>query len=139
MEGLLTVTGFDCTNPDEKIQEFIGKYRELYNTDPNDCSSRGYDTIYCVADAYKNGAAKENLAEWMLEKTDYQGVTCDIRFDGNCDNQSAITYIPVSYTHLILGQLNFAHGDVYAVGCFVTYSMFVSGMNPIFALSLIHI
>lgn len=34
----------------------------------------------------------------------------------------------------ILGQLNFAHGDVYAVGCFVTYSMFVSGMNPIFAM-----
>ena len=93
VEGLLTVTGFDCTNPDEKIQEFIGKYRELYNTDPNDCSSRGYDTIYCVADAYKNGAVKENLAEWMLEKTDYQGVTCDIRFDGNCDNQAAITYI----------------------------------------------
>lgn len=34
----------------------------------------------------------------------------------------------------ILGQLNFAHGDVYAIGCFVTYTMFLSGTNPILAM-----
>lgn len=33
-----------------------------------------------------------------------------------------------------LEQLNFAHGDVYAVGCFAAYSFFMTGMNPIFAI-----
>lgn len=34
----------------------------------------------------------------------------------------------------ILGQLNFAHGDVYTVGCFITFTLFVSGVNPILAI-----
>lgn len=34
----------------------------------------------------------------------------------------------------ILGQLNFAHGDVYTVGCFLAYSLTMAGLNPIVAL-----
>jgi len=34
----------------------------------------------------------------------------------------------------ILGQLNFAHGDVYTIGCFVTFTLFLSGMNPVLAI-----
>ena len=34
----------------------------------------------------------------------------------------------------ILGQLNFAHGDVYTVGCFITFTLFVSGVNSILAI-----
>lgn len=34
----------------------------------------------------------------------------------------------------ILGQLNFAHGDVYTVGCFITFTLFVSGVHPILAI-----
>lgn len=36
----------------------------------------------------------------------------------------------------ILGQLNFAHGDVYTVGCFVAFTLSVSGVNPILAIIL---
>lgn len=36
----------------------------------------------------------------------------------------------------ILGQLNFAHGDVYTVGCFVTFTLFITGVNPILAIVL---
>lgn len=36
----------------------------------------------------------------------------------------------------ILGQLNFAHGDVYTVGCFCAYTLVASNMNPILSLIL---
>lgn len=110
VEGVYTVTGFDVTDPDEGVQELIAKYKEAYNKEPNDCVTRGYDTVYCVAEAYENGATSENLAEWMLQNTDYHGVTCDIRFDGKCDNQSAATYIlqieSGKYNFVAKGTLN---------------------------------
>ena len=36
----------------------------------------------------------------------------------------------------ILEKLNFAHGDVYAVGCFVTFEAILRGCNPILAVVL---
>jgi branched-chain amino acid transport system permease protein len=42
----------------------------------------------------------------------------------------ALIAIGYNLVYGILEQLNFAHGDVYTVGCFVTYSMFNSGLNP---------
>ena len=36
----------------------------------------------------------------------------------------------------ILGQLNFAHGDVYTVGCFATFSFSLTGMHPLLAILL---
>jgi len=42
----------------------------------------------------------------------------------------ALLAIGYNMVYGILEKLNFAHGDVYAVGCFVTYSMILSGMNP---------
>lgn len=93
VEGIYTVCGFDSTDQDENIQKFIQKYQEKYGTQPNDCVSRPYDSMYAVADAYKNGATRENLAQWMMENTNYEGITMDFRFDGTCDDQLARTYI----------------------------------------------
>ncbi|HIR94371.1 MAG TPA: ABC transporter substrate-binding protein [Candidatus Egerieimonas intestinavium] len=93
VEGIYTVCGFDSTDEDPDIQEFIKKYEEEYGSLPNDCVSRPYDSIYAIADAYEKGATKDNLAEWMMENTDYEGTTMDFRFDGTCDDQLARTYI----------------------------------------------
>lgn len=93
VEGAYTVCGFDSTDADPDIQAFIQKYEEQYGTQPNDCVSRPYDSMMAVADAYKNGATRDNLAQWMMENTDYQGTTMDFRFDGTCDDQLARTYI----------------------------------------------
>lgn len=49
--------------------------------------------MYAVANAYENGATRDNLAQWMMENTDYEGTTMDFRFDGTCDDQLARTYI----------------------------------------------
>lgn len=93
VEGIYTVCGFDSTDQDADIQAFIQKYQEEYGTQPNDCVSRPYDTMYAIADAYQNGATRDNLAEWMMANTDYEGTTMDFRFDNTCDDQLARTYI----------------------------------------------
>lgn len=93
VEGIYTVCGFDSTSEDADIQEFIAKYEEEFGSQPNDCVSRPYDSMYAIADAYANGATRDNLAAWMMENTDYEGTTMDFRFDGTCDDQLARTYI----------------------------------------------
>ena len=93
VEGIYTVCGFDSTSEDADIQAFIAKYEEEYSSQPNDCVSRPYDSMYAVANAYENGATRDNLAQWMMENTDYEGTTMDFRFDGTCDDQLASTYI----------------------------------------------
>lgn len=45
----------------------------------------------------------------------------------------ALIAIGYNLVYGILEQLNFAHGDVYAVGCFVTFAMIASGLNPFVA------
>ena len=45
----------------------------------------------------------------------------------------ALLAIGYNMVYGVLEKLNFAHGDVYAVGCFVTFSL-LGGMNPILAL-----
>lgn len=46
----------------------------------------------------------------------------------------AMLAIGYNMVYGILGQLNFAHGDVYAVGCFVVFSLLSSGVHPVVAI-----
>ena len=48
----------------------------------------------------------------------------------------ALLSIGYNMVYGILEKLNFAHGDVYAVGCFVVFSMIGTGCNPILAILL---
>ncbi len=93
VEGLLTVCGFDVTNTDPKVQKFVKDYKAAYGSNPNDTGSRSYDCIYMIADAYKNGATKDTLADYISNKTNYQGATMNFKFDGQIDNKEADVYI----------------------------------------------
>ncbi|MGX8702574.1 branched-chain amino acid ABC transporter permease [Caproiciproducens sp.] len=46
----------------------------------------------------------------------------------------AIIAIGYNMVYGILELLNFAHGDVYAVGCFLTFAMITGGFNPFLAI-----
>lgn len=48
----------------------------------------------------------------------------------------ALLAIGYNMVYGILEKLNFAHGDVYAVGCFVTFSVVMSGGNPFLGILL---
>lgn len=48
----------------------------------------------------------------------------------------ALLAIGYNMVYGILEKLNFAHGDVYAIGCFVTFTMIGSGANPFLAILL---
>lgn len=93
VDGLLTICGFDVTNTDPKVQKFVQDYKAAYGSNPNDTGSRPYDCIYMIADAYKHGATKATLADYISHKTDYQGTTMSFKFDGQIDNKDADVYI----------------------------------------------
>ena len=46
----------------------------------------------------------------------------------------ALLAIGYNMVYGILEQLNFAHGDVYAVGCYVTFTLLLWGTNPVLAI-----
>ncbi|MCX7615432.1 MAG: branched-chain amino acid ABC transporter permease [Clostridiales bacterium] len=46
----------------------------------------------------------------------------------------ALLAIGYNMVYGILEKLNFAHGDVYAVGCFVTYALILTATNPFIAI-----
>lgn len=48
----------------------------------------------------------------------------------------ALIAIGYNLVYGILEQLNFAHGDVYTVGCFVTFSSLMIGWNPLICIAL---
>ena len=45
----------------------------------------------------------------------------------------ALIAIGYNMVYGILELLNFAHGDVYALGCFVVLGLFTMGLHPVFA------
>lgn len=48
----------------------------------------------------------------------------------------ALIAIGYNLVYGILEQLNFAHGDVYTVGCFITFSGLLAGINPFLCILL---
>ena len=76
------------------LQEFCDKYNEKYNLVANDVVTRNYDAVYIAADAYKNGATKETLAEYVANTTDFtSALGSEYVFNGNIDNQKGDVYI----------------------------------------------
>lgn len=53
-----------------------------------------------------------------------------------CSMGAVYALIAIGYNMVygILGKLNFAHGDLYTMGCFVTFSLMSFGINPYLAI-----
>lgn len=47
----------------------------------------------------------------------------------------ALIAIGYNMVYSILGKLNFAHGDLYTMGCFITFALMASGVNPFLAIA----
>lgn len=90
---MYTMSGFFANDPDPEIQRISKKYREKYNSEPNDTVTRGYDAVYVAKDALENGATKETLAEYFAGTTDMVSLGSRYIWNGHIDNQKATTCI----------------------------------------------
>ena len=66
----------------ERIQDFIKKYTEEYNSAPASFAALGYDAAMIMINAIKNAGSTDSAAIIeQLNKTNYSGLTGDITFD----------------------------------------------------------
>ncbi len=72
-EGVLLLTPFSADAKDEKTQNFVQKYVELYGDTPNQFAADAYDAVYAVYEAMQAGGvtadmSPEEVCEIMIEQ-----------------------------------------------------------------------
>lgn len=84
-EGVFFLNYFDADNPDSKVQEFVGKYVELYDEKPaTEIAAYGYEAPYIYKMAIEAGATSETLPD-VLHAIKYEGVTGTTEFGEDGD------------------------------------------------------
>lgn len=74
---------YSSLSEDEKVVEFINKFKTKYNKTPNAFSALAYDSVYLLVDAIERAgsADTEAITKALAETKDFQGVTGDIQID----------------------------------------------------------
>jgi len=107
-EGAVFLGPFVSTNPDPAVQNFVKKYKEKFNMEPDMFAALGYDQMYVLAKAMEAAAAKgaitrENIRA-ALAATNYKGITGTVTFDDKGDWVRPYLYITVRDGKFVLYQ-----------------------------------
>lgn len=86
VEGSYYSNHYSAEVDDEQVKNFVQKYNDKYKVQPNALAALGYDAAYILAEAIERAGSvdSEKIKEEMF-KTDYKGVTGQIKFDENGD------------------------------------------------------
>jgi len=77
---------FPASPKSEKYEAFAKKYRAQYGKEPDVYAAYAYDLAYVVANAFTSGAKTgEQLRQFLVSMTPYEGVTGKTQFDRNGD------------------------------------------------------
>ncbi|WP_367566421.1 ABC transporter substrate-binding protein [Lacrimispora sp.] len=85
VNGLIFTTAFTEANPDEKVQAFDKKYKEIYQQSYDQNAPQAYDSVYLWADAVKRAGTVEGQAvrDALLATKDFEGVAGIYNFSPN--------------------------------------------------------
>ena len=80
LEGCFFSTHISAEDPNPSVQNFIKKYREKYNIEPDAYSFLGYDAAMLMADAIKRAGSTEGdkIRDELAKTRDFRGVTGSI-------------------------------------------------------------
>jgi ABC-type branched-subunit amino acid transport system substrate-binding protein len=77
--------------------EFIVKYYETYEKEPGRVSALAYDAATLVRNALENGATTaEEVAEYLREVENYDGVSCKINFKSTYNANDAVSIFRIN-------------------------------------------
>lgn len=97
VEGAVFTNHYSLDDPDEKIQNFITKYNELYNENPASFAALGYDAAYMVKQAIEEAGSSDSQAMIdAMKAINYSGITGSIQFDENNNPVKAVSMIKVT-------------------------------------------
>lgn len=77
VEGCFFSNHFSAEDPAPKIQEFLSKYRERFNGEPDAMSALGYDAAMILVDAIKraNSVSGDAIRQALADTRNYPAVT----------------------------------------------------------------
>jgi branched-chain amino acid transport system substrate-binding protein len=77
VEGCFFSNHFSAEDPAPKIQEFLSKYREKFNGEPDAMSALGYDAAMILVDAIKraNSVSGDAIRQALADTRNYPAVT----------------------------------------------------------------
>lgn len=61
-EGVYMLTPFSADAADDRTQNFVKKYKDLYGETPNQFAADAYDCVFAIAQALKNGNATPDMS-----------------------------------------------------------------------------
>ena len=82
-EGVMLLTPFNADATDEKTQNFVKKYKQLYNETPNQFAADAYDCVYAIYDACKKASITSDMdAKTICDKMIATFTDASFKFDG---------------------------------------------------------
>ncbi|NMD71342.1 ABC transporter substrate-binding protein [Bacillus sp. DNRA2] len=74
---------YSSEDPDQKIQNFVKKYKEKYDASPNAFNALGYDTVYLLADAIERAGSTDStkIKDALAKTKDLSLVTGSVTID----------------------------------------------------------
>ncbi len=87
-EGLIYLTPFIASDPDEKIQKFVADYKAKYGAEPDQFAADGYDCVYVVKAAMEKAGVNSTTIDndaliAAMKQITVDGLTGSVSFDEN--------------------------------------------------------
>lgn len=85
--GIVVASYFHPDNPDPALQDFITRYRKIYNDEPDTWAAQGYDAVNLIAEAIRraNSTVPSDVAGQLHLLADWQGATGMYTFNEDGD------------------------------------------------------
>jgi len=94
-EGSISYAGFSSEQASGKTADFIKKFHDKYNEDPELFAAQAYDAIYIIASAMKaaNSADPKVYRDKLAQTKNYEGVSGTITFRENREPLKSPVYL----------------------------------------------
>ncbi len=97
IDGSIFATDYHPGMESDAWDEFIVKYYETYEKEPGRVSALAYDAATLVRNALENGATTaEEVAEYLREVENYDGVSCKINFKSTYNANDAVSIFRIN-------------------------------------------
>ncbi len=98
LDGSYFGNHYSPNDPDERVQGFIGKYKELHGDTPTSLAALGYDVVYFVKSAIDRAGSfdRGEVADAMRSTKGFHGVTGTFDIDAKRNAAKPITLLKIS-------------------------------------------
>ncbi|NLL21122.1 MAG: ABC transporter substrate-binding protein [Firmicutes bacterium] len=96
VEGAIFTAGFHSGDESPAVQNFVTKYRELFNEEPDMFAAQAYDAARIVIEAIKTkGTTPEQIREGIAETENFPGITGNTSIDEEGDTIKDVLILKV--------------------------------------------